>query len=118
MQTPVDHGRVGQQVVVYVTALRSFDNAQVRVFNGFEIRIRNAGRKAYSGLTFEQQSQLKSVIDQFHVDMGNLQPALRDGAQQALGFQARDQLAHRAQRHAQQLHGAHRLRHESVGSTA
>jgi len=43
-------------------------------------------------------------VDQPQVDMCNLQPTLRHRAQQSLGLQARDQLAHRPERHAQQLH--------------
>ena len=71
-------------------------------------------QKRHGGLALEHAAQLEGVVDQLQVDMRDLQPALRHGAQQAFGLQPRDQLAHGAQRHAQQLHQL-ALRNELAG---
>jgi hypothetical protein len=114
VQAPVDGGGVGEQVVVDLRAAGAAHDAQVRVLDGGQVGVGHGGGEAHGGFALEQQAQLERVVDELQVDVGDLQAALRHGAQQALGLQARDQLAHGPQRHAEQLHEL-ALRHELTG---
>ena len=62
-------------------------------------------------------AQLEGVAHELEVHMRDLQAALRHGLDEAGRFQARDHLAHRAQRHVQQRHEL-ALRDELAGLDA
>ena len=104
VKRPVHRVRVLQQAVVYRLAARASHDAQMRLLDHQQFGITHTARKTAGCFALQHVAQLERVVDHGQIDMRYLQAALRHGFEQPFGFQARDELPHRAQRHAQQLH--------------
>ena len=75
---------------------------------GFQPALDVLGRGGFGkmggGFAFQNGAELKGIPHQIEIDIGNLHPALRHGADQPFGFEPRNQLADRPQCQAGQCH--------------
>ena len=104
VQAPVQGLRILEQLAVDLGRAGAAQDVTVVGLDGVELFLAGGVHEMQDGLALDHGAYLECVADQLQVDMGDVQAALGHGTYQAIGLQARDHLAHGAQRYVEQCH--------------
>ena len=114
VQAPVDRLRGVEQRRRHA-ARGALDDVAVRGLERVELCVGRGQRELRGRFPLQRQAELERVAHELHVDVGDLQAALRHRDEQAFGFQARNHFADRAERQARERREL-ALRHELPGT--
>ena len=101
VQTPVDGLRCVEQRGRHA-ARGPPDDVAMRRFERIELGVGRGQCELRDGFLLERDPQLEGIAHQLDVDVGDLQSALRNGAQQAFGLEPWNDFANRAKRQPRQ----------------